>query len=413
MKELYLITFYSSLSSMNSVAENHKALLNELEKHFTVHLVDYHELSSVSADFYQAVLIASGGVEELVVTNFKLLPTPLLLLADGIQNSLAAALEIKGWFNNQGIATRLTHGQPDVMVDDLLDFYKIKKARTSVKGKRIGVIGSPSSWLIASSIDYYTVHCHWGVDFVDIPLDELYRRFDSITDLSDIELWANEFERNALGMREGNHEEIVKAFKLYKALKQLITDENLSALSLACFTLIERLHTTGCLALSRLNDEGIPAGCEGDLPSAFTLFIAEQLLEQQGFMSNPTGIDRLKGELSVAHCTIGTKILNDYYIRSHYETGTGIAIQGILPLEEVTVLKCGGINLDEYFVSAGRIIENTNNPNSCRTQIKIRMEESVGYFLRNSLGNHHIVIPGNHEAVINSFMRSMSCIRIK
>jgi len=413
MNELYLITFYSSLSSFDTVIINHKALLNELEIFFTVHIVDYHDLTSVSSDSYQAVLIASGGVEELVVSNFNSFPTPLLLLADGIQNSLAAALEIKSWFNNQGISARLTHGRPEVMVEELLDFYKIKKARVSVKGKRIGVIGNPSSWLVASSIDYYTVHCHWGVDFVDVPLDELYRQFDSITDLSEMEIWANDFENKAQAVLEGNHSEIIKAFKLYKALRMIIEEERLSAISVACFTLIDRMQTTGCLALSRLNDEGFPAGCEGDLPSIFTLFIASQLLDEQGFMANPTRIDRMKGELNVAHCTVGTKILDKYYIRNHYETGKGIAIQGIWPLEDVTILKCGGKNLDEYFVSAGKITENTNDPNSCRTQIKIRMEESVGYFLRNSLGNHHIVIPGNHEAVINSFMQSMSCLRVK
>lgn len=413
MKELYLITFFSSLSSLDSVSVNHKALLDELSKHFNVHIVDYHKMSTISHDSYQAVLIASGGVEELVTANFKALPSPLLLLADGIQNSLAAAIEIKSWFNHQGIQARLTHDEPLIMVEELLDFYKIKQAHASVKGARIGIIGDPSSWLVASSIDYYTVHCHWGVDFVNITLDTLYKRFDAITDLAEIEYMATEFENQAVGIRETNHDEIVKAFRLYKAIRTLVDEEHLSAVSLSCFSLIDRLKTTGCLALSRLNDEGIPAGCEGDLPSVFTLFIVSQLLNTQGFMANPTHINREEKEITLAHCTIGTKILNRFVLRSHYETGKGAAIQGILPLENVTILKCGGKNLDEYYVNSGRIIENTNNPNSCRTQIRIKTEDTVGYFLRNPLGNHHIVIPGEYEAVINAFMRSMSCLRIK
>ena len=55
--------------------------------------------------------------------------------------------------------------------------------------------------------------------------------------------------------------------------------------------MIEKLGTTGCLALALLNDEGIPAGCEGDLQSIFTLLIAKTLTGQAGFMANPAFIN--------------------------------------------------------------------------------------------------------------------------
>ena len=53
--------------------------------------------------------------------------------------------------------------------------------------------------------------------------------------------------------------------RLYRAIKRIVEEEKLSALTLSCFKLIEQTGTTGCLALSLLNDDGIIAGCEGDL----------------------------------------------------------------------------------------------------------------------------------------------------
>ena len=35
--------------------------------------------------------------------------------------------------------------------------------------------------------------------------------------------------------------------------------------------------------------------------------------------------------------------------------------------------------------------------------------QSVDYFMRNPLGNHHIILMGDHEKVIHEFMQLNSC----
>ena len=91
--------------------------------------------------------------------------------------------------------------------------------------------------------------------------------------------------------REGTPEDLLKAMRLYQAVKIICEKKKLDAVTLSCFSLIEKLGTTGCLALALLNDEGIPAGCEGDLQSIFTLLIAKTLTGQAGFMANPAFIN--------------------------------------------------------------------------------------------------------------------------
>ena len=159
------------------------------------------------------------------------------------------------------------------------------------------------------------------------------------------------------------------------------------------------------------NDDGIMAGCEGDLQSIFTLLAVKALTGKEGFMANPSTINTRTNELILAHCTIGLKQTERYIIRNHFETEKGIAIQGLLPTGDVTIVKCGGECLDEYYLSTGTLSENTNYINMCRTQVRIRMNTPAEYFLKNPLGNHHILVHGNHEAALNEFFQANTCKR--
>ena len=86
-----LITFASFLHKQASIRVSHEVVLSELEKHFTVNLVDYQDAEQLGPDDFKLVFMATGGEEQLVVQYFETLSEPVVILADGIQNSLAAA----------------------------------------------------------------------------------------------------------------------------------------------------------------------------------------------------------------------------------------------------------------------------------------------------------------------------------
>lgn len=85
---LYLIIFTSGSYKMEQTYQNHKELFMALEKHFTLHLIHHTEAESIPANAYKMAFIASGGVEDTVIKNFSILPYPITLLADGLNNSL-------------------------------------------------------------------------------------------------------------------------------------------------------------------------------------------------------------------------------------------------------------------------------------------------------------------------------------
>lgn len=405
-----LITFASILHKQTTIRSSHEIILNELEKYFTLKFIDYTEMGKLTPDDFSLLFIATGGVERLVIQHFEQLPRPTILLADGMQNSLASALEISSWLRNRGMKSEILHGELTEIVKRLFVMYNNFKAQRQISNSRIGVIGTPSNWLIASNVDYLLAKRRWGVEYVDIPLERVVEYYNKISD-EEVGDASAQLAGQALACREATPDDMLKAMKIYHALKRIAEEDKLSALTLSCFRLIELTGTTGCLALSLLNDEGIIAGCEGDLQSIFTMLIVKTLTTQSAFMANPSMINARTKEIILAHCTIGLKQTEKFILRSHFETDLSIGIQGILPTGDVTLVKCGGECLDEYYLTTGTLTENTNYLNMCRTQVRIRLNSPADYFLRNPLGNHHILFHGNYETILNEFFQVNSCKR--
>ena len=407
-----LITFASLLHKQASVRSSHEIILTELEKYFTVNFIDYQDINKLAPDDFSILFTATGGFERFVIQHFEALPRPAIILADGMQNSLAAALEISSWLRGRGMKSEILHGELSEIIKRIFVLHSNFMAQRSLFGMRIGVIGTPSSWLIASNVDYLLAKRRWGVEYTDVSLDRIYEYYNQITDDEVGEACAR-LAGKALACREASPEDMIKAMRLYRSIRKVVDEDRLSALTLSCFRLIEQTGTTGCLALSMLNDEGIIAGCEGDLQSVFTMLAAKVLTGKSTFMANPSMINARTNEIILAHCTIGVAQTEQFIIRNHFETESGIGIQGILPTGDVTIVKCGGECLDEYYLGTGTLTENTNYINMCRTQVRIKMNTSAEYFLRNPLGNHHIMLHGNYEQVIDEFLQSNGCKRIE
>lgn len=407
---IHLISFASLLHKQTSLRSSHEAVLSELEKYYTVKFIDYQDMDKLSSNDFKIIFIATGGVERLVIQHFERLPRPAILLADGMQNSLAAALEISSWLRGRGMKSEILHGELPAIILRIHILYNNFQAQRSLFGKRIGVIGTPSPWLIASNVDYLLAKRRWGIEYNDIPLESIYKHFQHITD-DEVGASCAAVASQALACREGSPKDLINAMKLYRAIKKVCEENKLHALTISCFKILEQIDTTGCLALSLLNDEGIIAGCEGDLQSVFTLLAVKTLTGKGGFMANPSMITSRSNELVLAHCTVGLKQTERYVIRNHFESEKSIGIQGLLPTGDVTIVKCGGECLDEYYLSTGTLTENTNYINMCRTQVRIKMNTPTEYFLKNPLGNHHILIQGNYEDTLNEFFQANACKR--
>lgn len=412
MMKLNLITFASSLASRESIFTDHHELLDAIGAKYDVQYIFPEQLDDPLPGGATMVLVGSGGVEEMVKASIDRLPPYVVLIADGLKNSLAASLEILSWMRLTGCHGRVLHGPVDYIVQGIDDYAMAHEAVARLQGMRVGVIGKPSGWLIASNVDYQAMHGRWGVEMVDVPLDEVVNGYEAVTD-AQVQDIADEFMAHANGILEPSRDEVVKAMRLYRSVKGIVEHYRLNAFTLNCFDLIPTTRTTGCVALALLNQEGIPAGCEGDEQTLLTMLAVQAATGEMTFMANPSKIlDNAAHEMVFAHCTIAPAMTDRYIIRDHYESLSGVAVEGIFDPTDVTVVKCGGRAMERYFLSKARLLQCTTSPNMCRTQLHLRLDESLDYFLERSIGNHHVIVRGDRYRCLEATLRLLGATPI-
>ena len=410
MMKLNLITFASSLATRESIFTDHHELLDAIKEKYDVRYIFPEELDSATPEDATMVLVGSGGVEEMVKANIDRLPPYIVLIADGLKNSLAASLEILSWMRLNDRHGRVLHGPTSFIMQGIDDYAAASEAVARLHGKRVGVIGKPSGWLIASNVDYAAMRERWGIEMVDVPLDEVVQGYEAIGD-DEVQEIADEFISKAVGVKEPSRDEVVKAMRLYRSVKGIVERYRLDAFTLNCFDLIPTTRTTGCVALALLNQEGIPAGCEGDEQTLLTMLAVQAATSEMTFMANPSKIlDNAAHEMVFAHCTIAPAMTDRYIVRDHYESLSGVAVEGVFDPMDMTVVKCGGRAMERFFISRARLLECTDNPNMCRTQLHLRLDEPLDYFLERSIGNHHVIVRGNHVERLTAVFRQLSAL---
>ncbi|MCK5828573.1 hypothetical protein KAH43_08645, partial [Candidatus Bipolaricaulota bacterium] len=260
---------------------------------------DIAEVTKPSGDCLAVILVLTGGVEREVLKTVAQLPAPTLLIAHPGHNSLPASLEILARIRRDGGEGRILYGDAANIIPELQVELVLASAWKALRFSRIGVIGEPSEWLVASDVDSAFLKGRLAVDLISVDIKELMDKVRAAT-VSRKELAA--FTREATAIIGPNAEDVKEAVAVYQGLRTLIDDYRLSACSVRCFDLVIDMHTTGCYALSRLNDEGIPAGCEGDLQTLFSLYIASLLSDHVAFMGNIASVDTDNQVVGIAHC---------------------------------------------------------------------------------------------------------------
>jgi L-fucose isomerase-like protein len=329
----------------------------------------------------EVLVFLTGGSERVALQSVQEYGY-YLLLASSEDNSWAAATEVKAWMNQNNITSHLVDHTSPSAIDLVENFHKVKNGIRQLKGQRFGLIGETSDWLVNSSVDPFLIKSKLGIDQVNIPWNKV-----DVTGQKDI---APDF---LSFFRSSNQAEVFNSGKVYEALSQTIRSNDLNAITVECFSLIESCNSTACLALSKLSMDGIPAGCEGDTCSLLGMMISKEIFGITPWIANIAHVK--KNRLTLAHCTIPANLLSGFEIDTHFETEKGLAIKGSFKAEEVTLIRLDH-TLSKIFVGYGRVVDVTSRKGLCRTQVVLEISDEVSnYFLNNPLGNHHLVFPGN------------------
>lgn len=192
---------------------------------------------------------------------------------------------------------------------------------------------------------------------------------------------ADDWMRKAQKVVEPTKEDILKAARVYLALRQIIQEEKAQAITINClggFALDELGYP--CLGFSKLNDEVIPAACEADMDSLLTMLIFKYAFGIPGFITDPV-FDTATNTVVHAHCLSATRMKGPdgprcpYIIRNHAERHKGACLQvKHFVGESMTCAKL--FNLDYLLVSTGTITGNPDNNRACRTKMATRVADA-------------------------------------
>ena len=407
-----IIILRSSFQTDEFVRNEYADLIQQLENECNaeINIIGDESVETRRATSLQmlpdAFMIATGGVENLFKRIWSSIDVEMMcglthkktvtMIADGRNNSLAAALEILTYLGNIGVEGKILHGTNDEIVSAIVETWRA----ASLQG-RIGLFGQPSDWLIASGVDRDFLRQRHGIETVDIDLQCLVEGIKTVSQ-NEAEEVAQTMVKRAKAVKEPSDADMLEAAKAYLAIKRICQEERLDAMTIRCFDIVKACGTTSCLALALLNDEGIVAGCEGDMQTLMSMYLVKRLCGEVAFMANPSQLTDKTSML--AHCTIPLTMCDETTIRSHFESSIGVAIQGLMPLTDYTLFKWGGPQLDRYFVIEAPAIETPYSNHFCRTQITLNVNLK-SYLLQHSIGNHHVIIRGRHAEEIRKFMQ--------
>ena len=392
-----MIDFYQIRSPLSQITEER---MNDYIRSLECSLGEQMQkvpLDTYLKDEFALLYVASGGSEGYFLQVFEALKgRHCYILTSGVSNSLAASMEILSYLNKHGGSGEILHGDTAQIALRIKALKAAHHTKAALKGKKLGLIGRPSDWLIASDYSPDALMSKLGMSFVSIEMDELFAEIEKKSYKDNeytIAFKAQKFDKN----------EIEKALYVYGAFERLIERYSLCGVSVRCFDLLDTVHTTGCLGLSILNSLGVYGSCEGDMPALISMAVLGSITGEPLFMCNPSQFDTAKRTAVFAHCTVPTTMLRSYCLNTHFESGIGAAVQGVFDNGDCTLFKCEG-DLSRYHVQEGVITDMPYSDMLCRTQIKLSLDD-FDYFLTDPINNHHIICRGRHAAEVDAFFK--------
>ncbi|MEM1623516.1 MAG: hypothetical protein QW780_04820 [Sulfolobales archaeon] len=336
-------------------------------------------LSATSA----IVFVATGGTEHILLETTKMSRfSYVLLVYHDLENSLPAVLEVLPVLRN---IVQVDVVKLDSLPELLAHVVTASRAVGRLRRSKLLVIGGSSPWLVYSSGVEGVLRSKLGTELEFVELEELVTEYEktSVSEASG----AGEFGR-LLPRSLVSEKSLLDSYRLYLAMDRLARYRGAQAVSVRCFDLIKEVGVTGCLALSKLLDKGIIAGCEADLPTTATMMILRELSGSIPWMANV--VEVREGLVELAHCTIATLLANGYELTTHFESGKPTAVAGRVSVGLKATIAKYDPKRNLVRAALGEVVEGFPKHGArCRTQVSLRVpKEYSRKLLEDPLGAH-------------------------
>jgi len=355
------------------------------------------------------ICIATWSEDHHLLDLLAYVDKPVILRAYPARDtgSLCCAHQIGAVFTDIGKKYDFVYGY----ADDVSSALKTKNIATAyalvncMSRVRMGAIGGRVKGMTEIAYDEFSIKEKLGARIVNIDEKEMTQKVESITDREAEKLLEEKKDMLAPCKVLSSKESMLESMKFYFALKQLVDEYSLEALSVKCYT---TYMGKVCLGYSILAEEGIVASCEGDVTNALTMKL---LYELSGKPVNNTDYlyhDDQKNTILFAHCgSSGFSISEgDIELAPVRLAETGVCSRFVTKTGTVTAVNiCGHGEKFRMAVMVGESIpcsmEFPGNPVVIRFDKKVEtINEEI---MKNGIGHHWMVGYGDFSQELRRF----------
>jgi len=224
--------------------------------------------------------------------------------------SLVGAVEVAASLNNLGEEFRVVYGDPSdkEAVGEIEVRARAARVLHKLRRARIGFIGGIAFGMYDAVQDLVALREKFGTEIVHL---DQYRIIDEISRVTDSEIQeAVSRLSKQVGKVDAPSEHLIKSVKVYLGLKKLIAKFNFDAIQVKCHPDLSQIYgACACVGVSSLIDEKIPVACEGNLNTAFTMYILHELTGNPPWAHEIPVVNSKDNTLLLWHCGAGALTL--------------------------------------------------------------------------------------------------------
>ncbi len=367
-------------------------------------------LSEMEADVLM-ICIATWSEDHHLLDLLSYVNKPVILRAYPAfdTGSLCCAHQIGAVFTDIGKGYEFIYGNADdgACADEAVKIATAYALVNCMSHVRMGALGGRVKGMTEIAYDEFSIKEKLGARVVNLDEKEMTEKVAAISDEEAAAILESKKDMLACCRVLSSRESMLESAKYYGALRALVEEYDLQALSVKCYT---TYMGKVCLAYSILAEEGIVASCEGDVTNALTM---KMLYELSGKPVNNTDLlylDEKKNTILFAHCgSSGFSIAGgEIELAPVRLAESGVCSRFVAMPGKVTAVNiCGHGEKFRMAVMVGDAIpcgmEFPGNP------VVIRFEKSVDdinkEIMKNGIGHHWMVAYGDFAEELESFCR--------
>jgi len=186
-----------------------------------------------------------------------------------------------------------------------LDFgrwLKVFSFAKKLKETRIGLFGSRTPGFYTFGLNELSVRKSIGPEIYHVDLDELFREAGKVTQ-AEVNEFFEGINRLVCNCQEITQEKSLKFARTYVAFKKIIERYQLDAVAVKCWPeFITDYGLAVCSTMAKLVDDGIMAGCEGDILGTVTSLAQYELSGKVPFIADLVDVDFTANSGTMWHC---------------------------------------------------------------------------------------------------------------